>query len=119
MGLANDQGRKGEDLAVNALEMKGFAILERNYRFERNEVDIIALRDGLLVFAEVKSRGNTSVLKPESFLTPVQAERIKKAAWAFLQEYQFMSIPARFDVFAISFDDPQCPEILHFEDAFR
>lgn len=119
MALANEQGKKGEDLAVWALELKGFAILERNYRFERNEVDIIAMRDGLIVFVEVKTRGNTSILKPESCLIPAQQERIRKAAWAFLQEYQFMLAPARFDVIAISFDDPEAPEILHFEDAFR
>lgn len=54
-------GTGGEDRAASFLESRGFEIIERNYRFGRaGEIDLIARRDDLLIFVEVKSR-NTPV----------------------------------------------------------
>ena len=44
MALHNDIGKRGEALAVASLESKGYQILDRNYRFKRTEVDIIAMQ---------------------------------------------------------------------------
>lgn len=49
------KGRLGEDLAVKYLIGKGYQILERNYRMGRLELDIIATKEGILYFFEVKS----------------------------------------------------------------
>ena len=57
-------GKMGEDLAVELLIEKGYEILERNWRFRHNEVDIIARKDGLLVIAEVKTRSGDTYGEP-------------------------------------------------------
>lgn len=49
-------GRKGEDMACTILQMRGYRILERNYRTKSGEIDIIAMKDRVVVFCEVKTR---------------------------------------------------------------
>ncbi|WP_188369903.1 YraN family protein [Muriicola marianensis] len=56
MRLQNELGRKGEDLAAGCLEMKGYTILERNYRFGKAEIDLIARKGNTLAVVEVKMR---------------------------------------------------------------
>ena len=58
MAEHNDLGKEGEDEAVRYLTEKGYCILHRNWRRGRNELDIIATKDGQLVFVEVKTRRN-------------------------------------------------------------
>ncbi|MBT8291142.1 MAG: YraN family protein [Muriicola sp.] len=56
MRMQNELGRKGEDMAVKRLLEKGYSIRERNYRFSKAEIDIIAQREGILAAVEVKMR---------------------------------------------------------------
>ncbi|NJB36439.1 MULTISPECIES: YraN family protein [Flavobacteriaceae] len=58
MGQHNEFGKLGEQLAVNFLQEKGYQILERNYRYLKAEIDIIAQVNNLLVIVEVKSRSS-------------------------------------------------------------
>ena len=52
-------GKCGEDLASAFLQNKGYKIIERNFRFGRNgEIDIIAKKDDLVLFVEVKNRSS-------------------------------------------------------------
>jgi putative endonuclease len=51
----NDIGRRGERLAAGKLEADGYRVVERNFRTREGELDIIAQRDGMLVFCEVKT----------------------------------------------------------------
>lgn len=55
MAWHNETGKTGEKLAADWLEKKGFTILEKNWRHKRLEVDIIAEKDNLLHFIEVKA----------------------------------------------------------------
>ena len=56
MALHNDLGKRGEEIAADYLISKGHAILARNYRCEKSEVDIISVIGGTIVFTEVKTR---------------------------------------------------------------
>ncbi|MDD5164906.1 MAG: YraN family protein, partial [Patescibacteria group bacterium] len=52
-------GNLGEDLAVEFLEKQGYKIIERNLKTGRvGEIDIIARKDGELIFIEVKTKSN-------------------------------------------------------------
>lgn len=64
MAWHNETGKTGEKLAADWLE-KGFTILEKNWRHKRLEVDIIAEKDNLLHFIEVKSRSSQNYGLPE------------------------------------------------------
>lgn len=111
-------GNEGEDLAAAYLKSKGYTILERNYFFERAEVDIVAYDESSIVFVEVKKRANTAFGKPEEFVTEEKIEHIYKAAEAWLYERKMAGAPVRFDVISIVQADKEAPDIRHFENAF-
>ena len=69
MAQHNQLGKKGEELAVNHLLKKGYNILERNYRFDKAEVDIIAQKKDILAVVEVKTRTSADFGNPESFVS--------------------------------------------------
>jgi putative endonuclease len=109
-------GNKGEDNAVNFLFANGYEVLERNYRFSRGEIDIIAIKDSTLVFIEVKSRRNSSYGYPETFLSEPQQDRIHQAAEEYVLQKAWLG-QVRFDIIAILWDAKE-PILEHFEDAF-
>jgi len=108
-------GDHGESLAVRHLQENGYNILERNYRYKRGEIDIVAEKDSLLVFVEVKTRTRIDYGQPEEGLTEKQEQRILEVADNYLEEKEWQQ-DIRFDVVAITLGNP--PENIHFEDAF-
>lgn len=121
MAAHNELGKQGEDTAAGFLEAKGYHIMDRNYRFEKAEVDIVALQlePAELVFVEVKTRSNTELIHPEESVTPKKKKLIFKAADSYIYEKQMSTVPVRFDIIAIGMDNPEHPMIHHIEDAFR
>ena len=119
MAAHNDIGKLGEDLAVKFLEEEGFVIYDRNYNYLKTEIDIVAMIEHELHFVEVKTRSNTEYSYPEEAVDEKKRLNIQKAAKFYLLERQFVTIPAVFDVIAVSLDDPENPEVTHFEDAWR
>ncbi|MDN7124321.1 YraN family protein [Pseudidiomarina terrestris] len=115
--LAKEQGNAGEELAVTHLCQQGLELVERNFRCDIGEIDIV-MRDGEhWVFVEVKSRANEDFARVVEQITPAQCQRVRRSAQFYLlskklDEHQtFM----RFDVVAIC----QQPEQLHWlQDAF-
>lgn len=112
-------GDRGEDLAVSYLEKKGWIILDRNYFFEKAEVDIVATDTKWIIFVEVKTRSNTFFGNPEEFVTPAKEANIKMAAEAWIYERKMETAIVRFDIISIIDNKNGKPEITHFEDAFR
>lgn len=118
------KGAAGEDLAAKHLEEKGYVIMERNYRFLKAEVDLIAFlpasdysRGGDLVFVEVKWRQNAEFASPESAIDASKRRNMIMAAEAFLHERKLEGTPCRFDVVAIQGSGPNL-EVEHVESAF-
>ncbi len=110
-------GNEGEELAAAYLESKGYTIVDRNYFFERAEVDIVAYDESCIVFVEVKLRSGTAFGAPEEFVTDEKAENIFKAAEAWIYERKMDGWPVRFDVIAIVQNKNEAPDISHFENA--
>ena len=118
------KGARGEALAAAMLEEKGYVILERNFRFMKAEVDLIAFlptpdytRGGDLVFIEVKWRRDSDFAVPESAVNALKKRLMIQAAEAFLHERKLEGTPCRFDVVAITGEGPKV-EIEHIESAF-
>lgn len=78
-------GRQGEDLAVNYLGKKGFMILHRNWRYKYVEIDIIAYKEKILHFIEVKTRTGAAFGLPEEAVSKKKMEQMKLGA----EEYQY------------------------------
>ncbi|MEP0547979.1 MAG: YraN family protein [Rhodothermales bacterium] len=119
-----DTGDHGENLAADYLEAKGYRILERNYRFNREEVDLVCFQPyddytqgGELVFVEVKARRGLGYGRPEAAVTRDKQEAIMRVAEAYLHETRLEGALARFDVIAVLLGGRE-PEIEHFENAF-
>lgn len=121
MAAHNELGRQGEDIAAGFLETKGFQILDRNYRFQTGEIDLVALLldPAELVFVEVKTRSDDHWGYPEEAITEQKKKLIFKTADCYLYEKGMNTVPVRFDVIAINMKIPGHPLIEHFEDAFR
>ncbi|MBI5476512.1 MAG: YraN family protein [Ignavibacteriales bacterium] len=111
------KGTIGENLAVDYLEKKGYRILQRNYRFEHGEIDIIAEDGNVLVFVEVKARRSKEFGEPEDAVTPRKREKIRATANGYLFENNIDDKECRFDVIAIDYQDTKT-EIRHITDAF-
>jgi putative endonuclease len=87
MALHIVTGKTGEDLAAEWLSAKGFAILTRNWRHGRHEIDIIASKDSILHFIEVKSRRSTLFGRPEESVNKKKLHHILQSAAGWLVEY--------------------------------
>lgn len=116
MAQHNELGKKGEQLAVNFLLKNGYHILERNYRFDKAEVDIIAQKKDILAIVEVKTRSTTDFGNPQDFVKPKQIQRLVKAVDEYITVND-LDVEVRFDIIAIvkakkGFD------IEHLENAF-
>ena len=111
------QGNAGEDLAAAFLQRNGLKILERNYRFERGEIDLIAEEGDELVFIEVKMRRSTMFGVPEDAVTEKKQEQVHTVAEGYLFEHDIDTRPCRFDVVAIEFKNGTA-EIRHIRNAF-
>jgi putative endonuclease len=93
-------GKAGEDFAAAYLLAQGYRILERNYRFGRIEVDIIA-RDGqFIVFVEVKARSSIRYGYPEAAIDRKKVNRIARVAAHYMYEKGIEAF-MRFDVVAL------------------
>ena len=116
MAKHNQIGRKGEDIASTYLLSKGYEVLEKNYRYKRAEIDIIARIGNDIAFVEVKTRTGEQFGYPEEAVAVVKKKKMKEAAENYLIENP-SNLEPRFDIISISLKGTK-QEIQHIEDAF-
>ena len=112
-----ETGKRGEELALQLLQSKGFRILETNWRFKRLEVDIIAMDGPVLVFVEVKTRSYDYFGKPEEFVNAKKEKLLAQAAAAYMHQIGH-EWSIRFDVVSVLLHSEEKIEIRHLPDAF-
>lgn len=104
-GYKKELGNRGEGIAASFFRENGFDIIERNYRFGKiGEIDIIARRENLLVFAEVKSRNSGAYGGAYYSITDKKKRTLKKVARQFLHTHPaFLTkeMTFRFDMIAV------------------
>ncbi|HNY03386.1 MAG TPA: YraN family protein [Bacteroidales bacterium] len=109
-------GKAGEEIAAVMLAGKGYRILERNWRFGKEEIDIIA-RDGPdIVIIEVKTRSSNVFAEPEASVTKAKQRVLVRAANAYVNFKRF-SGEVRFDIVSILLM-PGKEVVNHIQDAF-
>ena len=119
MSRQKSLGQLGEDCAANFLEAAGYTIVARNFRIRSAEIDIIAQRDGVLVFVEVKTRSDIRHGLPVEAVTIRKQKKIISAASVFLQNEKFSECACRFDVVEVFLRGELVEEINHIENAFE
>ena len=101
MALHNELGRTGEQLAVEYLTGAGYTILTQNWRHFRFEIDVVAIKEEVLHFIEVKTRQTTTFGLPEEDVDRKKLHCLIQAGEAFLTKYpQWKRV--QFDVLSIS-----------------
>ena len=81
---------------------QGYAVRAMNYRRKTGEIDVIAEKDGVIAFIEVKRRTTLRYGTPAEAVTPAKRRRIIRTALLYLQENRITETPVRFDIIEIS-----------------
>lgn len=116
MAQHNDTGKEGEQLAVEFLAAKKLNILERNWRFKKSEIDIIATEGDEIVFVEVKTRHENYLVEPELTVSKKQQRSIINAANQYIISRE-IDMEARFDIISVVISS-QGENISHLRNAF-
>ncbi|CAM1358962.1 conserved hypothetical protein [Tenacibaculum sediminilitoris] len=116
MAQHNELGKKGEQLAIDYLVKNGYTIVEKNYRFQKAEIDIIAQKEHLLSVVEVKTRSTAYFGNPQDFVNLKKIKLLVLAIDNYVSERD-LDVEVRFDIIAII---KQRHEFIieHIEDAF-
>ncbi|PKP49209.1 MAG: YraN family protein [Bacteroidetes bacterium HGW-Bacteroidetes-1] len=112
----NDLGKLGEELALKHLRGLGYKILEQNWHYGREEIDIIAMDNTTLVIIEVKTRATNWFGEPEFAVTRSKQKALVRAAEGYIIKND-LNLDTRFDIISIVIT-PQDKKIHHIEDAF-
>lgn len=116
MAAHNELGKKGEELAVAHLQKNGYTILDKNWRYQKAEVDIIAQKEEILAVVEVKTRSSTDFGNPEDFVKPKKIKLLVTAIDEYVTSKN-LDVEVRFDIIAIVKTNQKF-DLEHIEDAF-
>ena len=116
MAKHNKLAKEGKLIAFMVLQRDGFTILETNWRFQKAEIDIIAKKDGFLIFTEVKTRGSKKFGKPSDAIDKKKIALYKDAVEGYLEQYPSED-EIRFDVVNIIIGKDET-QIEHIPNAF-
>ncbi len=119
MAEHNELGKKGEELARKHLQKNGYEVLHTNWVPDKskNELDIVAKKDNVLVIVEVKSRSTDSFEHPKDAITAAKIRRIVKATHDYIFTFDSL-IDTRFDIISVLPNKQGGFLIEHIEDAF-
>jgi len=110
-------GKKGEENAIKYLQANGYKIRHCNWRFKKNEIDIICEENNLLVVVEVKTRTSEYFENPKEAVTKKKQKSIIKATEAYIFEFD-IQFETRFDIISVTIIGNQM-HIEHIKDAYQ
>jgi len=117
MARHNEMGKRGEQLAVIFLVRQGYAILHCNWRSAHYEIDIIAVKNKVLHFIEVKTRSTDRFGYPEASVTNKKLHHLLRAGSAFLfHSPKFKE--AQCDILSIVLYKNDSPQYFLIEDVY-
>jgi putative endonuclease len=106
-------GAYGERVAARHLVEEGLEVLDRNWRCDAGEIDLV-LRDGeVLVFCEVKTRTSSAYGHPLEAVTPAKAERLRRLAERWIQEHDVRPDGIRIDLVGVLVAERGRAEVEH------
>lgn len=116
MAYHNELGKIGEQLAGDYLSRNGYTILERNFIFDKAEIDIIAQKGERIAIVEVKTRNSAFFGDPQDFVTKGKIKLLVKAANEYLISNS-LELEVRFDIISV-LKNKTIEKVEHFENAF-
>jgi putative endonuclease len=118
MARSHSVGRQGEAAVATYLQRSGWRILARNWRFYHKELDIVAERDGVIAFVEVKTRATGGWGSPLEAITPAKRRELTLAARGWIAAHGRRDRAYRFDA-AIIVNGSRHTTLEYVEDAWR
>jgi putative endonuclease len=113
-------GHQGEDVAASYLVDQGFAVLERNWRCEHGEIDLVGVDGRDTVFVEVKTRSSTAFGHPFEAITHAKLARLRRLASAWCEAQEGTRPGAiRIDVVSVLIRDGGLPVVEHLRGVFQ
>jgi putative endonuclease len=118
MARSHRLGRRAEELAADYLRSGGWRILDRNWRFHHKELDLVAERDGVIAFVEVKARGSGSWGHPLEAINAAKRRELARAARGWIAQHGRPGHSYRFDAVVVEAGRNRTT-VEYFEDAWR
>ncbi len=94
------KGIWGETVAARYCEQHGYRVIARNVEFRDGEIDLVAVKGGVLFFIEVKTRADERFGTAEA-VTPAKRHRLLRAAMRFVQMQGLTGAPSQFDCMVV------------------
>ena len=116
MRAKDARGRFGEELAATHLVQQGLIVLDRNWRCDIGELDIVAREGDQLVVCEVKTRSSTQFGDPLEAVTSAKAERLRRLAGRWVAVHDVRASEIRIDVIGVLLGG-ESPQIQHVRGA--
>lgn len=119
--IPQKRGELGEEIVTEYLISKGYLVLEKNHHSKFGEIDIIAKKENILAFVEVKARKQNSMILAKEAVSRSKQIKIIKTAVMYLKEMQANFQP-RFDVCEVYFQndkDDAISELNYIKNAFN
>ncbi len=116
---SQDFGQEAEVAAEQYLRQHGYRIVGRNVRFPNGELDIVAKKEGTIVFIEVKARRTNHFGGASYAVTPHKQQRLIHLAAQYLACHQLSNCPTRFDVMLYQGDAEKVSQLKHVVNAFE
>jgi len=117
MAQHNETGSLGEQYACRFLEELGYEVVERNWRFGKDELDIILRTARELIIVEVKTRSSNTHGEPEEAVKKGKRSTMIRGANAYVQATG-CELALRFDIVSVILHPSGKPFIHHIPDAF-
>ena len=113
MDIRRQFGNEAEEVAVIFLRGKGYEIIEQNYQKPWGEIDIIARKDNVMIFVEVKANKNKTdfAFNPEVRADQQKLRKVIKTAMLYLRN---LDQEWRIDVISVTMDQSKA-KITHFK----
>lgn len=116
MAEHNILGLEGEEMAAEYMKRQGYTILDRNWRCGHKELDMVAIKDGTIVFVEVKTRTGGEWGDPQDAVDLRKIRRIVRSADAYLR-LKMIDLDVRFDIISVVLHNGNL-NLEHIEEAF-
>jgi putative endonuclease len=110
-----ERGQYGEDLAVAYCKHTlGFQVIARNWRYKRDELDIVCVDTGVLVFVEVRARAANALVGGYHSIDAHKKRVLQRGSKAYINQLQNPPKHVRFDVIEVSLSDDGEGDVRHY-----
>ena len=119
MAAKDELGRVGERVAAEYLVEAGYRILGQNWRCEHGEIDIIAQKERVTAFVEVKTRSSLAFGHPFEAITIAKLARLRRLVGAWCEHHGVPEGRIRIDAIAVIAERGEVAQLEHLEDVSR